>query len=103
MSLALRIAHDLNAYHRLDSEIVLGYGSAQLEDNPGNTLIIGNPASPFLAKMLQGSETPFRVENARLVIKDTIIDEAGLGMCLPATIFSFRIGRIRHPLPPSAP
>ncbi|KAJ7093157.1 hypothetical protein C8R44DRAFT_399607 [Mycena epipterygia] len=81
MSLALRIAHDLNAYHRLDAEIVSGY--AALQDSAldtGNILIIGDTASPFLAKMLENAQTPFRMENNLLTVRDTVVDEAGLGI-----------------------
>ncbi|KAF7338633.1 Transmembrane protein [Mycena venus] len=86
VSLALRIAHDLHAYHRLDAEIVLGYESfrERLADSsntaPGNILVIGNAASPSLANMLHGQQTPFRTENNVLAIKDATLDEAGLGI-----------------------
>ncbi|KAJ7197231.1 hypothetical protein GGX14DRAFT_545520 [Mycena pura] len=78
MSLALRIAHDLNAYHRLDAEIILGYES--LKDCAGNILIIASIVSPVLAKMLENPQTPFRVENDRVVVKDLVLEEAGLGI-----------------------
>ncbi|KAJ7702393.1 hypothetical protein B0H17DRAFT_923464 [Mycena rosella] len=81
ISLALRIAHDLNAYHRLDSELISGCtGMQDLGDGAGNILIIGDAGSPVLAKMLESSKTPFRVENNRLAIRDTILNEPGLGI-----------------------
>jgi len=86
VSLALRIAHDLNAYHRLDAEIILGYETftERLVDSTraatGNILIIGNTTSPSLASLLQNTQTPFRSESNALVLKDAILDEAGLGI-----------------------
>ncbi|KAJ7756820.1 hypothetical protein DFH07DRAFT_473596 [Mycena maculata] len=78
-SLALRIAHDLNAYHRLDAEIILGCESLnQLADDTGNILIIGDASSPFLAKLSWG--TPFQVENNRLTLRDSPLEEPGLGI-----------------------
>ncbi|KAJ7470355.1 hypothetical protein FB451DRAFT_1038083 [Mycena latifolia] len=80
-SLALRIAHDLNAYHRLDAEIVLGYaGLKDLGDSAGNILIISNATSLLLAKMLENPKTPFRMEQNLLVLRDTVLDDAGLGI-----------------------
>ncbi|KAJ6606577.1 hypothetical protein DFH09DRAFT_1242069 [Mycena vulgaris] len=79
ISLALRIAHDLNAYHRLDAEIIPRVPD-RFGDSPGNILIIGRTSSPLLPELLESSETPFRMENNLLVIRDTIIDEAGLGI-----------------------
>ncbi|KAJ7445786.1 hypothetical protein B0H11DRAFT_2086878 [Mycena galericulata] len=81
-SLALRIAHDLNAYHRLDAEIISGYAALpdELEGNMGNILIVGDASSPVLAKMLENSETPFRVENDRLSLMENTFDDPGLGI-----------------------
>jgi hypothetical protein len=85
ISVALRIAHDLNAYHRLDAEIILGHESfrERLVDSTtiGNILIIGDAASPSLAKLLENPHTPFRSENNVLTLKDATLDEAGLGGC----------------------
>ncbi|KAJ7043274.1 hypothetical protein C8F04DRAFT_1074310 [Mycena alexandri] len=82
-SLALRIAHDLNVYHRLDAEIILGYEAFQdqlASGITGNILIIGDAASPALAKLLENPQTSFRAENNRLAIRDATFDEAGLGI-----------------------
>ncbi|KAJ7184189.1 hypothetical protein C8R46DRAFT_1063195 [Mycena filopes] len=82
-SLALRIAHDLNAYHRLDAEIIRGYDAFkdQLAGGiKGNILIIGETVSPALVKLLQDQRTPFRVEDSKLVLQDTTFDEMGLGI-----------------------
>ncbi|KAJ7168119.1 hypothetical protein C8R43DRAFT_1060269 [Mycena crocata] len=82
MSLALRIAHDLNAYHRLDAEIISGYEGLRnpLKHNTGNILIIGDTTFPFLAELLAISKVPFRMENNRLTLKETVIHEHGLGI-----------------------
>ncbi|KAJ6547143.1 hypothetical protein B0H19DRAFT_255176 [Mycena capillaripes] len=84
LSLALRIAHDLNAYHRLDAEIILGHESFQerLGNSTvtGNILVIGNTASPSLASMLKRPQTPFKLKNNLLTLQDTALDEAGLGV-----------------------
>ncbi|KAJ7771786.1 hypothetical protein B0H16DRAFT_1772103, partial [Mycena metata] len=82
-SLALRIAHDLNVYHRLDAEIIPGYEAFQdqlASGITGNILIIGDTASPALAKLLENPQTSFRTENNRLVLRDATFDEAGLGI-----------------------
>ncbi|KAJ7074338.1 hypothetical protein C8F01DRAFT_1043491 [Mycena amicta] len=78
LSLALRIAHDLNAYHRLDSELLIGYEA--LQNAEGNILIIGNTSFPDLADILKDSQTPFRVDNHKIILQDTVLDEAGLGI-----------------------
>ncbi|KAJ7684731.1 hypothetical protein DFH06DRAFT_1277353 [Mycena polygramma] len=84
LSLALRIAHDLNAYHRLDAEVIPSYKHFQerLSKNTvaGNILIIGNTVSPSLANMLESPKTPFHSENGLLTLKDTLLDEPGLGV-----------------------
>ncbi|KAJ6618285.1 hypothetical protein B0H10DRAFT_2164198 [Mycena sp. CBHHK59/15] len=85
MSLALRIAHDLNAYHRLDAEIIVGSQALQdrLENSAsdtGNILIIGDTTTPFLHKLLEKSETPFRMENSTLMLEGKPIDGPGLGI-----------------------
>ncbi|KAJ6488662.1 hypothetical protein C8R47DRAFT_490907 [Mycena vitilis] len=84
LSLALRFAHDLNAYHRLDAEVIPSYERFQerLSDKTvtGNILIIGTTASPSLANMLESPKTPFHSKNSLLTLKDTILDEPGLGV-----------------------
>ncbi|KAK7023879.1 transmembrane protein [Favolaschia claudopus] len=83
ISLALRIAHDLNAYHRLDAEIISGHETFQerlASGTKGNILIIGNAASPSLASILQHPKTPFRIEHNVLMLKDAVLDEPGLGI-----------------------
>lgn len=108
VSMALRIAHDLNAYHRLDAEIILGNEAFQdrLADGSatGNILIIGNTASPSLASLLGKQRTPFRSENNVLTFKDATFDEAGQGGFLSAFLPSrcLKPMEFRHTVPSSA-
>ncbi|KAF7359398.1 Transmembrane protein [Mycena sanguinolenta] len=84
VSMALRIAYDLNAYHKLDAEIILGPESFQerlvASGAVGNILLIGNTRSRSLASILENPQTPFRIENNVLVFKDEILDEPGQGI-----------------------
>ncbi|CAK5279385.1 unnamed protein product [Mycena citricolor] len=78
LSLALRIAHDLNAYHRLDAEILMGY---QSDTQPkGNVLIISDTHDPELAMLMKNSPTPFHVTNDGLSVRHRPLDQSGLGV-----------------------
>ncbi|KAJ7632248.1 hypothetical protein FB45DRAFT_744737 [Roridomyces roridus] len=77
-SVALRIAHDLNAYHRLDAEIFLGADG--FDKYEGNILIIGDVSSPAVAQALHDSQTPFGMENNRLTLRENTFEEPGLGL-----------------------
>ncbi|KAF7295253.1 hypothetical protein MIND_01064200 [Mycena indigotica] len=77
LSLALRIAHDLNTYHRLDSEIHVGPTDIAQE---GNILVIAHTSDPRLAELLRDQRTPFKIENKHLALREAVFDEPGLGI-----------------------
>ncbi|KAG6874319.1 hypothetical protein C0995_001544 [Termitomyces sp. Mi166 len=94
LSVALRLAHDLHIYHRLDSEI-LPESEAQmrLQDGrlpPGNLVFIGKQSSVFPQALLAEKRTPFEVKGNVLELNGQALDDsstdygvkAGVGMTL---------------------
>ncbi|KAF7311632.1 hypothetical protein MKEN_01066400 [Mycena kentingensis (nom. inval.)] len=77
---ALRIAHDLYTYHRLDSEILVGADTMQTAHN-GNVLVIGETSSEVpVADLLQDHRTPFFVDDHRIAIQETVFNQPGQGI-----------------------
>jgi hypothetical protein len=82
-SVALRIAHALNVYHRLDAEII--ESSEAMERMIGGTLasgnvvVIGNAGTPFVKWALERKETPFGIDGAVLSLRGRALIEPGLG------------------------
>ncbi|TFK42788.1 hypothetical protein BDQ12DRAFT_293178 [Crucibulum laeve] len=74
MSMALRIAHDLHLYHRLDAEILRKqeYADITPEDNSrvhrGNVVIIGTFSSPLVQRVLREGRTPFVSQHSRMLL-----------------------------------
>lgn len=62
ISLALRIAHDLDTYHKIGSQIILATTSPDGEppgrSGRGNAMFIGVPEDPFIINMLGKLKTP---------------------------------------------
>jgi hypothetical protein len=87
LSIALRIAHDLDTYHKLDAEIMthtdaeIRQGSGVLE--PGNLILIGTPNEPFIREVLKKSMTPVRTtkDHGTISINGRSWNEPSLGMC----------------------
>lgn len=52
MSVALRIAHDLNTYHKLDANIITSSEAAAENLNQGNIIAIGNEASACMRGLM---------------------------------------------------
>ncbi|KAJ7582507.1 hypothetical protein C8J56DRAFT_954942 [Mycena floridula] len=53
MSVALRIAHDLNTYHKLDTNIITSSEALTVDDkilNQGNIVVVGNEASQAIGQ-----------------------------------------------------
>ena len=83
LSVALRIAHDLNVYHRLDAEIVLesevlpslGLGSW----SEGNIVFIGKPSSVLVQRVLGDEKTPFEARVSGLGLNNQAL---GNGTCM---------------------
>jgi len=70
LSVALRIAHDLNTYHRLDAEIITSSQAFQLFQHNsienGNFIVIGGAQSSFTESILAEKRTPFTVQGGTL-------------------------------------
>jgi hypothetical protein len=62
ISLALRIAHDLDTYHKIGSQIILATTSPNGEPpdrfSRGNAMLIGVPEDPFISDVLAKLKTP---------------------------------------------
>lgn len=84
LSVALRIAHELNTYHRLDAEIMQSAEALQdLEAsalNEGNIVVIGNSSSPFVHWTLNQKKTPFQLNHSQLALNGLTLNALGLGM-----------------------
>jgi len=66
LSVALRIAHDLNKYHKLDSEVIRSSEAWQrCQDGSlgrGNMVVFGNPQTPFTRWCLTRQHSAFEID-----------------------------------------
>ncbi|KAH6918772.1 hypothetical protein BKA70DRAFT_28649 [Coprinopsis sp. MPI-PUGE-AT-0042] len=73
-SLAVRLSHDLQVYHRLDAEIVdedeAIDRSSKGDWGAGNIVVIGSPSSRFVSAVLAKKQTPFHLEQRDLFFDD---------------------------------
>lgn len=82
-SMASRIAHDLNAYHRLDVEFI--HPSEALSNletgswSEGNIVIIGDPSSGLVQRILERKRTPFGMNRLQLTVNNQPLE--GTGQC----------------------
>lgn len=88
LSVALRIAHDLNLYHRLDAEIILESKALSLLEGErlpcSNLVFIGTPASSFAWMVLDSQQTPFGItKSSFLELNGQTLDDPNTG-----TLFS---------------
>jgi hypothetical protein len=60
LSIALRIAHDLDTYHKLDA-VIATHMDAQNDLGSGNIILIGTTSDPFIRQILAKNETPVSV------------------------------------------
>lgn len=85
-SAALRIAHDLDVYHRLDSEII--DASAALERletstmGVGNLVLFGGPENEFTTSLLQQRKTPFSLQERKLYLNGKLVEESAATLFL---------------------
>jgi len=72
LSLAVRLAHDLQLYHRLDSAIFSDMQVANLDDRAfaGNSIIIGTLKSNMIQRLLKKGLTSFNLKKGRLHLGD---------------------------------
>ncbi|TFK25060.1 hypothetical protein FA15DRAFT_687246 [Coprinopsis marcescibilis] len=71
--LAIRLAHDLQLYHRLDSDLISEEEAISRQASrswgSGNIVVIGGVASKIVDLFLKEHRTPFRVEDGRMVFQ----------------------------------
>jgi len=89
-SAALRIGHDLNAYHRIDTTVLYSSeGTGELETqalSTGNLLYIGKPDDLFVMKTLSRNETPARlVGNGMISFEGNLVTGEGICRFLSST------------------
>ncbi|KAI0798096.1 hypothetical protein C8Q75DRAFT_34633 [Abortiporus biennis] len=79
LSIALRIAHDLYLYHKLDSRILEAHTSSkEIEQSTlqGNLIVIGTGVNNLLVKnLLEKQQTPFDLRDNRLFLNDDQISD----------------------------
>ena len=72
LSAALQIAHDLDTYHKLDSEIIDGSEALKrLETGKlghGNLVLFGSGDNSFMTYLLEREGTPFRLTHGKLYL-----------------------------------
>jgi hypothetical protein len=89
LSVALRLAHDLNVYHKLDSEIIQSSEAMQRAKtnclSVGNMVVIGDFRSPFSQWCFsrQASAFDFGISPPRL--NGQALDDTSRGMFEPWT------------------
>ncbi|KAH7909149.1 hypothetical protein BJ138DRAFT_1090031 [Hygrophoropsis aurantiaca] len=67
LTVALRIAHDLQKFHKLESEITTGEIG---RPTTGNVVIIGGAETDFVQRQLESSDSPFRYRNGAWILED---------------------------------
>lgn len=82
LSIALRIAHVLGVYHKLDTSIVTfsEYALTNSGTPPGNVVLIGNPATSAVEWLLQKGPTPWSLRDSSLFLQGRAVTQAGQGM-----------------------
>ncbi|KAL4262942.1 Peptidase S9 prolyl oligopeptidase catalytic domain-containing protein [Pleurotus pulmonarius] len=95
LSIALRIAHVLGVYHKLDTSIVTfsQYALANSGAPPGNLVLIGNPATSAVEWLLRKSPTPWSLRESSLFLQGRAVTQAGQAVvstfphpALPSTV-----------------
>ncbi|KAJ8699615.1 hypothetical protein PTI98_002711 [Pleurotus ostreatus] len=79
LSIALRIAHILEVYHKLDTSILTfsEYALTNSDTPPGNLVLIGNTAAPSVKWLLQKSPTPWSLRERSLFLQGRAVTQAG--------------------------
>lgn len=83
LSVALRAAHDLNAYHRIDAEIVTDSEALMRSRTSswadGNIIFIGTSSSPFVRAVIEEKRTAVELCDGRLFINERQLEQPGEG------------------------
>ena len=84
LSVALRIAHDLHLYHKLDSEIItesVALHRSQYGTWPaGNVVFIGTASSQFAKSVLQEGKTSFQIVDSYIFFNHRRFNKLGEGL-----------------------
>lgn len=84
LSIALRFAHDLNKYHKLDSEIIQSSEAMQRAQrghlSSGNIIVIGDPQSPFSQWCFTQQGSAFDVSITPPQLNGRPLDDPSQGM-----------------------
>lgn len=93
LSVALRIAHDLHLYHKLDSEIItesVALHRSQHGSWPaGNVVFIGTASSQFAKLVLQEGKTSFQIVGSHIDFNQKRLNKPGEGLNLLGSFFMF--------------
>jgi hypothetical protein len=83
LSIALRLVHDLNTYHRLDAEIFTGSDALQLLQrnalSTGNVVVVGGAQAPFTKSGLSQNKTCFTLQDGLITLRGRSLVDAGQG------------------------
>ena len=83
LSVALRIAHDLHLYHKLDSEIITESVALLRSQHgtwpTGNVVFIGTASSQFAKLVLQEGKTSFQIVDSYIFFNHRRFDKHGEG------------------------
>jgi len=81
MSVALRVAHDLHLYHKLDSEIITEsvalHRSKHRSWPAGNVIFIGTASSHFAKLVLQEGKTSFQIVDSHVYFNQKRFNKPG--------------------------
>ncbi|KAF9459360.1 hypothetical protein BDZ94DRAFT_1199681 [Collybia nuda] len=85
LTIASRIVHDLQLYHRLDAEIFAESEASSILEGPSwhhsNIIFIGSPSSDLASNILGKRKTSFGIKDSRLILDGRALgemDEAAL-------------------------
>ena len=79
LSVALRLAHDLSSYHKLDARIMEASAAEGQELGDGNIVYIASTMSTAIKRILEQKRTPFSTKDSNLTLDGRVLDAAGLG------------------------
>lgn len=83
LSIALRIAHDLQIYHRLDAAILTESEASSLMEETfglkGNIVVIGSPSSKLASDILRTRRTAFESNGYQLTLNGQVASGPGIG------------------------
>ncbi|KAH7927722.1 hypothetical protein BV22DRAFT_255973 [Leucogyrophana mollusca] len=79
LSIALRIAHDLQKFHKLDSRIDTG-NTDLLSHESGNLVVIGGAQTVFVQAQLERLGSPFRYRDGLWTLEGRELDRSSTGL-----------------------